>query len=315
MSLKHGYGEVAGRLVEQFAVFLLVMGRSRATARAYKAVVSRYVEFADRVPIADDPVLRYLVWRRKTLGQASMNLEASALRTWFHWIRTAQPDAWQPTSWPRQRRGPRRIVRALSDDEIGRLLAAPDLSTFVGFRDHVIMATLYQCGLRASELVSLELGSILLDGYLYVRGKGGVDRLVPFGGAWYGLMETYLRRRATVRPGKRLALFVTNRGKGLRDGRSVWVIVNRYARRTLGLACGFSRLEKAHNGHPWRGHYPHLLRASFATEMHRSGMDIGALSQLLGHASPDTTARYIGMGIDELRAAAALHPRAKRIEK
>jgi site-specific recombinase XerD len=313
VALKHGYGEVAGRLCEQVAVFLMVMGRSRATVRAYGSTVARYAAFAERVPIAEDPVLRYLAWRRKTIGQGSINLEASALRTWFQWLRMAQPEAWQPTSWPRQRRPPERVVRALSDDEVGRLLAAPDLSTFVGLRDHVIMATLYQCGLRASELVTLELGSILLDGYLFVRGKGGTDRLVPFGGSWYGLMDTYLRQRGTARPGKGNALFVTRHGKGLRDGRSVWVIVNRYARRALGTACGYARLDKARRSTPWQGHYPHLLRASFATELHRRGMDLSALSQLLGHADADTTARYLGVDIRQLRAAAACHPRALRV--
>ncbi len=288
------------------------MGRSLATVRAYRAVVGRYVDFAARVPNDQDPVLRYIATRRAKLAQGSVNLEVSALKTWFNWLRVAQPEAWQPDRFPRQRRAPRRIVRALTDAEVGILLAAPDLSTFVGLRDHFVMATLYQCGLRASELATLELGSVRDDGYLYVRGKGGVDRLVPFGGAWHGLLDTYLRARATVRPGKRSALFVTRRGRALRDGRSVWVIVNRYARPALGTACGYTRLERATGGRPWQGHYPHLLRASFATELHRRGVNLIALSQLLGHAKAETTAYYLGLDLDRLRAAIALHPRAAR---
>src|SRR5690606_12368001 len=143
----------------------------------------------------------------------------------------------------------------------------PDLSTFVGFRDHVIMATLYQCGLRAGELARLGLGDVLPDGLLYVHGKGGRDRLVPYGGPGRALLEQYLQRRACTRPGKRSALFVTVHGRPLGGARAVWVIVNRYARRALGLAAGYGRLDAAARGRPWRGHYPHQLRAAFATEL------------------------------------------------
>jgi site-specific recombinase XerD len=312
--LRHGYCQI-DRLLDRFVITLRSMGRSPATVRAYRATVSRYAAFAVHVPDELDPVARYVATRRTRdqLKQASLNLELSALRTWFNWLKVADPDAWQPDGYPRQKRAPQRLPRALSDHEVGLLLAAPDLSTFVGFRDHFIMATLYQCGLRASELATLELGSVRIDGFLYVRGKGGVDRLVPFGPSWYGLLQTYLRLRATVRPGKRSALFVTRHGKALRDGRSVWVVVNRYARRALGLACGFARLEAAYTGRPWSGHYPHLLRAAFATELHKRGVNIMALAQLLGHADADTTTHYLGVDITTLRTAAAHHPRSKRL--
>lgn len=309
--LKHGYSEVDA-LLHRFSFYLRAMGRSGATVRAYLAVVARYAEFAARVPVDMDPVQRYVATRRGQVAVASVNLEISALKTWFQWLRAMEPDQWQPTAWPKSRRPPARVVRALTDAEVGQLLAAPDLSTFVGLRDHAIMATLYQCGLRASELVSLELGSIRLDGLLYVRGKGAVDRLVPFGGAWHGLMESYIRQRAMVRPGKRSALFVSRRGKALRNGRSVWAIVNRYARRTLGLACGYARLEAHARGRPWQGHYPHLLRASFATELLRSGCNLVAIAQMLGHADVATTAHYLGVDLDMLRAAVSHHPRVRR---
>lgn len=196
---------------------------------------------------------------------------------------------------------------------MGVLLAAPDLSTFVGLRDHLIMATLYQCGLRASELAALEVGDVLVDGLLHIRGKGGKQRLVPFGGAWHGLLRTYLQRRASVKPGKRAALFVTKHGRALRDGRSVWVIVNRYARRSLGLGCGVSRIEAYARGRPWQGHYPHMLRAAFATELMKGGLDIMSIAQMLGHESAETTTRYLGVDMETLRKVAAYHPRAKRL--
>ncbi|WP_157745406.1 tyrosine-type recombinase/integrase [Luteimonas chenhongjianii] len=298
-------------LLDAYGRFLRVCGRSPKTVTAYCAVVARFLPVqADGD--ADDPVRRYLRARGQTLSANSVNLEISALRSWFAWRNMVDPAGWQPSGWPRKRRVPERMVRALDDHEMGVLLAAPDLSTFVGLRDHLIMATLYQCGLRASELVALTLGDVLLDGLLHVHGKGNKYRLVPFGGQWHGLLRTYLQKRAAQKPGKRSALFLTAQGRPLRDGRSVWVIVNRYARRSLGLGCGFSRLEAHTRGRPWQGHYPHLLRASFATELMKSGLDIFAIAQMLGHESAETTTRYLGLDMEHLRVAAAHHPRARR---
>jgi site-specific recombinase XerD len=287
-----------------------VARKAPATVTAYMASVRRYAAVAHDG--SGDPVRRYLAARAQRLAPASLNLEISALRCWFGYLVRLDPGAWQPDGFPRMRRGPQRLPRALSDAEVGTLLGAPDLSTFVGFRDHVIMATLYQCGLRASELVRLEVGDVQLDGVLRVHGKGGKYRLVPYGGAWRGLLEHYLQRRHGARPGRHGRLFVTVHGRPLRDGRSVWVIVNRYARRALGTACGFTRLEAARRGRPWAGHYPHLMRAAFATELLKGGLDILSIAQLMGHASAETTAHYIGLDLGTLREAAARHPRAKR---
>lgn len=310
MPLKRGYV----KYLEGFEWHLRVGRRSVATRRAYLGVVRRYLAVVnDGHPTDHDPVRRYLRARAARLAPRSMRLEISALRSWFGYLAVIDPEAWQPSSYPRPPRPAQNLVRALSDAEVGVLLAAPDLTTFVGLRDHVIMATLYQCGLRASELAALTLGDVLTDGFLYVHGKGGRDRLVPYSGAWRGLLDTYLRQRVTVRPGKRAALFVTRHGKGLRDGRSVWVIVNRYARGALGLGCGYSRLEAHSSGRPWQGHYPHLLRASFATELMNRGVDLFAIAQLLGHADASTTARYLGVDIETLKRAAACHPRASRV--
>lgn len=306
VALKRGYVENLGG----FEWYLRAAGRSSATVRAYLAVLRRYSAVAhDGAP---DPVRRYLHARARVLAPASLNLEISALRAWFRWVEHTDPGAWRPESFPRMRRAPQRLGFTLTDADVGLLLAAPDLGTFVGFRDHVIMATLYQCGLRASELAQLHMGDVLMDGTLYVHGKGGRDRVVPYGGAWRVLLEEYLARRAGTRPGKRSALFVTRHGRPLRDGRSVWVIVNRYARRALGLACGYTRLEAAARGRPWRGHYPHQLRGAFATELLKRGVGIMAIAQMLGHEDVATTARYAAVDLGALRVAAALHPRAKR---
>ncbi len=289
------------------------MGRSPATERAYVAAVRRFAKVSGSYELTEDAARRYIDTRRASVCQASINIELSALRAWHGWMELAAPESWKPVQLPRHRRPQRRVVRALADLEVGMLLAAPDLTTFVGLRDHVIMATLYQCGLRASEVARMELGSIRPDGLLVVHGKGGKYRLVPFGDRWFGLVSAYINQRAALRAGKKSALFLTQHGRPLRDGRSIWVIVNRYAQRALGLSCGFTRLEKYAVARPWQGHYPHLLRAAFATELHRNGCNLMALADMLGHASVETTTYYLGTDLGQLREAAAKHPRALRV--
>lgn len=312
VALRHGYGEYRSL----FAWHLRALGRSEATVRAYDAVVARYLRVAGDAgvgdPARDDPVRRYLRARSERLAPASMHIEISGLRSWFRFLRQVDPLAWQPGGWPRMRRPPRRLPRALSDAEVGVLLAAPDVRTFVGLRDHFAMATLYQCGLRAGELAALETRDVRVDGYLEVRGKGGRERLVPYGGAWAALHAEYLRQRSATGAGRQRALLVTRHGKPLAGGRAVWRIVSRYARACLGLSCGYGRLEAAALGRPWQGHYPHLLRAACASELMRRGMDILAIGQLLGHEAPSSTEHYLAVDLEHLRAAAARHPRARR---
>jgi site-specific recombinase XerD len=118
-------------------------------------------------------------------------------------------------------------------------------------------------------------------------------------------------RRALVR-GKNNTLFVTHRGRAFRGGRTVWYIVNRHARAALGIGCGFDRVATTARRKPWTGHYPHLLRASMAAHMLARGCDLVAIAALLGHGSVTQTAEYLATDFPTLRAAAGLHPRAKR---
>jgi site-specific recombinase XerD len=316
MSLPLGYCS-DGTLPSRFALFLRYVGRSASTIQLYVDAVTAWLAYQGQQQAAgfdaDTALLHFVATRRDAVAPATVNIEVKGLRAYFRWLEISEPNAWRPTTLPKLRKVPPRVVRALTDAEIGMLLATPDLATYVGLRDHLIIATLYQCGLRAGELVNLQLGSVRLDGFLLVQGKGSKERLVPFGAGWYGLLETYLRGRAAMRPGKRSALFLTAQGRPLRDARSVWVIVNRYARRALGVGCGYMRLETATGGKPWQGHYPHLLRASFATELYKNGCNLVAISQMLGHENLSTTAHYIGMDLRELQAAASRHPRAVRV--
>ena len=200
----------------------------------------------------------------------------------------------------------------LGDEDMNRLLEAPDVSTPAGRRDRAILELFYASGLRLAELCDIDLEDISLNRRtVRVRGKGGKERLVPFNGATADAVRGMLSDRVnspessvpspksgpkSKRGRQRDALFLNFRGARLTT-RSVDRIVRRYAK-AAGVAQGIS---------------PHALRHTFATHLLRAGADLRVIQELLGHSQLSTTQRYthldVGRLMDVYREA---HPRAKR---
>lgn len=298
-----------------FERFLAAAGRSPRTRRLYVGAAGRWLESGGVPGHLDAECLsRFLGTRRRTVGAASLRMDAKAIRSFYRAMHALGHAAdGQAQRVPQQRRGGTRMVRWFVVDEVRALLAAPDLTTWVGMRDYVLMRTLYETGLRSNEIARLAIGEVLPDNTLFVRaGKGGRDRYVPITAGLRELLDAWVAgRRREVRPGKRAELFVTHRGRPFRDGRGVWEIVSGHARRALGAACGFDRVRRALRGTPWQGQYPHLLRASIATHLNANGMPLPAVADMLGHASIATTGHYVGGDLELLRRALAKHPRAR----
>ena len=167
-------------------------------------------------------------------------------------------------------------------------------------RDRAILELLYASGLRVSELVGLDLGSVDRAGQmLRVLGKGRKERVVPFGTKAQVALEAYWPVRAEILayPGRKNdleAVFVNWRGGRLTTS-SVRVLVKKYAR-----LCNVN----------WRLH-PHSLRHAFATHLLADGADLRAIQDLLGHVSLSTTQRYTQATIHELMAVYdKAHPHA-----
>ena len=299
--------------VERFSRYLAALQRSLHTRRLYLGAVARWFRAGGAPGHVDASALaRWLAVRRQTVSVATINLDIKALRA-FYRLQASWgdvPDA-DVRKIPRMRKAPERTPRWLTDAQLGEVLAGCPLETFIGLRDYTMVLTLYATGLRASELVGMELGDVIDREVLFVRGKGGRDRYVPLGEALAGVLEGYLHARAGLRPGKRNAFWLKADGKPLRNGRSVWEIVSKRIWQALGLRAGLHRVSRG--GKPWTGHYPHALRASFATALLHRGAPLPAIQQLMGHAQLDTTARYLGVDLEHLRGAASRHPRALRV--
>jgi integrase/recombinase XerD len=194
---------------------------------------------------------------------------------------------------------PRSLPHPLGNEEVRRLVEAPDLSTPAGLRDRAVLELLYGAGLRVSELTGLDVDDLDLDeGFVRVVGKGGKEREVPMGQHARASLEAYLRRArpALAGPRTRGAVFLNARG-GRLTRQSCATLVARHA-------------EAADVG---RRVSPHDLRHSFATHLLEGGADVRVVQELLGHASVATTQIYTLVTKEHLREVyLTAHPRARR---
>ena len=175
----------------------------------------------------------------------------------------------------------------LSRDEVGRLLEQPRGTSPAALRDRALLETMYACGLRASEAITLELSELDLEaGILRARGKGSKERLVPIGRKAIDSLRVYLERARPKLVGLRdeRRVFVNLRGGGL-SRQGLYKIVQGHAR-TAGLEHRMS---------------PHTLRHTFATHLLAGGCDLRSLQEMLGHADIGTTQIYTHLSTDRLR--------------
>ncbi|UTT70993.1 site-specific tyrosine recombinase XerD [Arthrobacter sp. DNA4] len=197
----------------------------------------------------------------------------------------------------------KRLPKAISVDEVTRILEAAGTDTATGLRDRALLEFLYSTGARISEAVGLDVDDISLaapeSGPAIVRlfGKGSKERLVPLGSYGARALDAYLVRGRPLLAAKGKgtpALFLNARG-GRISRQSAWTILKAAA-------------EKANIT---RDVSPHTLRHSFATHLLEGGADVRVVQELLGHASVTTTQVYTLVTADTLREIyAAAHPRA-----
>ena len=195
---------------------------------------------------------------------------------------------------------PRRLPKAISVEDVERILDAAGFDrTPRALRDRALLELLYGTGARISEAVGLVVDDVdLTEGVVRLAGKGGKERVVPFGSYARAAIEAYLVRSRPVLAAAGTGgprLFLNARGGPL-SRQGAWAVLRAAADRA-GLAAGIS---------------PHTLRHSFATHLLDGGADVRVVQELLGHASVTTTQIYTLVTVDRLREVyAAAHPRAR----
>ena len=191
-----------------------------------------------------------------------------------------------------------KLPDTLSLIEIDKLIAAVDLSNKQGERNRAILETLYSCGLRVSELTSLQLSNIhFKEGYLRVIGKGDKERLAPIGGRAIKYLTIYInevRNHQSIKKGHEDFVFLNNRGAKLTRV-MIFLIIQKLTEE-IGLKKKIS---------------PHTFRHSFATHLIEGGADLRAVQEMLGHESITTTEIYTHLDKEYLRSnIIQFHPRS-----
>jgi len=189
------------------------------------------------------------------------------------------------------------LPRCLSGEQISQLLTSPETVKANGVRDLAMLELLYACGLRVSELCSLNLSDLNLElGSLRVTGKGGKQRLIPVGTSAQAALREYLEsaRQALLKRRASGALFVTARG-GPMTRQGFWKLL-----KTRGIQAGVTRSLS-----------PHVLRHTFATHLLEGGADLRSVQSMLGHADIATTQIYTHVAQSRLRTTVdRFHPRS-----
>ena len=290
-------------LLDEFTDRLwLEEGLSRNTLESYRRDLVQFAEWlqqhaakpllqAERSDIED-----YLGKRTPLSKQRSISRLVASLRRLYRFALREGRIEIDPTLQLGSPKLPRSLPKSLSEDEVERLLQAPDVNELLGLRDRAMLETLYATGLRVSELVSLKISEVSLDmGVVRATGKGNKTRLVPLGEEALDWIARYLReaRPAIVNGQLSDAMFVTQRGEGM-TRQAFWYLIKRYSK-LAGITKHLS---------------PHVLRHAFATHLLNHGADLRVVQMLLGHADISTTQIYTHVARERLKQLhAAHHPR------
>jgi integrase/recombinase XerC len=287
---------------------------SSHTLRNYSLEIEKFFEFAKdyysgkiKIDKFDTYFFRsYLSMLYETRKAISVNRALSALRTFFNYLDREghiKTNLLLTINMPKMQK---KLPNVLSVDDMFAILDAIDTTKKLGRRDKAILETIYASGLRASEVVSLDLNSIDYENKnIRVVGKGKKERIIPLNEKSIRSIHEYLKeRQELLRKNKKVSL-----KEALKEEK---LFLNRYGRpittRSIGrLVYKYSiSLKKAH---------PHVFRHSFATHLLSAGADLRLIQELLGHANLSTTEKYTHVSKESLlKIYEKSHPLAKERE-
>ncbi len=255
-----------------------------------------WLEQAERTLMATErgDILRYLNVRlRQRYSPSSTARMLSCLRGFFRYQLREQQIEHDPTLQVDSPKLGRPLPQVLTETEVDELLAAPDPQTAIGFRDRVMLELLYACGLRVTELVTLQVSMVnLRQGVVRVMGKGDKERLVPLGEVALEWLARYLRqgRLSLLADAGSEVLFPSSRGRQM-TRQTFWHRIKLYAVE--------ASIDKPLS--------PHTLRHAFATHLLNHGADLRVVQLLLGHSDLSTTQIYTHIAQQRLQSLHKKH--------
>ena len=296
-------------LLEFLAYLELERGLSRNTLNAYRTDLLQFGDYLrehaiDPLELDAAGMSEYVADLTESggnghrLAPSTVHRKTAALRSFYKHLRREDLVNEDPTAGLVTPRRSKKLPNVLNQAEVTRLLVSPAGDSPQAYRDRAILEVMYACGLRASEVIGLEMTDVdTYEGMLRARGKGSKERIVPLGRQAIHALQGYLHagRPELAKGRSEKALFLNFRGRKLtRQG--LYKIVQGHEK-TAGLEDRMS---------------PHTLRHSFATHLLAGGCDLRAVQEMLGHADVATTQMYTHLTGQQLRDVYyAAHPRAQ----
>lgn len=290
-----------GGLLEQFLdAIWLEQGVSENTLAAYRTDITKFAEFIlprALFEVEQQDVQSYLAYRLDNgFKPRSTARTVSALKRFYQYFIREKQLSFNPMAHIGQPKAGQSLPKTLSEEEVGRLLLAPDLDDPIGLRDKAMLELLYATGLRVSELVGLRIEQInLRQAVVFVKGKGNKERLVPMGEEAQDWIERFIKEgRPQLIKHATDFVFPSKRGIGM-TRQTFWHRIKHYAI----IAEVKSDLS------------PHTLRHAFATHLINHGADLRVVQMMLGHSDLSTTQIYTHVAKERLKSLhQAHHPRA-----
>ncbi len=244
------------------------------------------------IQIQKETIQQFVYSIAKKVNPRSQARIISGLKSFFNYLVFEDYRADNPMDLIESPKIGRKLPDTLSEIEINELIGAIDLSKPEGERNRAMLETLYGCGLRVTELVSLKISDLYFEeDFISVTGKGNKQRFVPISEINKKYINIYLsqiRVHQTVQKDAEDIVFLNRRGKQLTRA-MIFTIIRQLAE-TIGLNKKIS---------------PHTFRHSFATHLLENGADLRAIQQMLGHESITTTEVYVH--VDRSHLAKVLH--------
>ncbi|GBE04360.1 MAG TPA: tyrosine recombinase XerC [Nitrospirae bacterium] len=286
--------------IETFLIYLRAeKDVSPHTLKAYTQDLKEFDAFVDKkLKNIDNLDIRTFLASlyQKNLMKSSIARKLASIRSFFKYLHREGYVRSNPAKLVSSPKVPKNLPKFLTIDEVFALVETPKGETFKPTRDRAIIELLYSCGLRVSELTSLDISDLdIKETIIRVKGKGRKERIIPIGTKAMEAIKNYLPERISLKK-KSPGLFLNNRGGRLTQ-RSVRRILLYYSR-MINLTGNLS---------------PHTLRHTFATHLLHEGADLRSIQELLGHSSLSTTQKYTHLDIRQLTEVYdKAHPMAKK---
>ena len=265
----------------------LERGLSKNTIDNYTFDVEKLVLFLTQkeinispIQITEEVIQQFIYEMASQVNPRSQSRLISGLKSFFNYLIFEDYRNDTPLELIEVPKTGRKLPDTLSTIEIDSLIQAIDLSTPEGERNKAMLETLYSCGLRVSELISLKLSDLFFEeGFIKITGKGNKQRFVPVGKSTIKIVTSYvnqIRVHMSIQKNFEDTLFLNRRGRQLTRAMVFTIIKN------LAIKINLNKTIS-----------PHTFRHSFATHLLENGADLRSIQLMLGHESITTTEVYM----------------------